>query len=264
VADFRDNLNTDEEASIFRNVGDTVERGTLTTANNNSSTSGVSDPTHAYAIVEIDGGNGVGSVETQFLDDTTAQIEVFPSNDTAVDPYLNSSQELNNVEALFNSSTDDSIDFEITEGSVSITNPTDNYVVGSEITLSGEANSGVDEVVFYARNQGDYELLQVDGENRTNVEGDDTFEEQDVILSDGEAPNFAQGGDILSIPGSYRLGVIAAQDAELSSGNVAPSLDTSDFSGGVSGADSIRVTETQLSGNFTTYNGQISVEDSAR
>jgi major cell surface glycoprotein (TIGR04216 family) len=262
AADFRDNLGSGEEASIFRNVGDTVEVGTLDTGSNSSSTSGVADPTHAYAIVEIDGGNGVGSVETQFLDDTTAQIEVFPSNATA-ESYLNSNQELNNVEALFNSSTDDSVDFEITEGSVSITNPTDNYVVGSEITLSGEANSGVDEVVFYARNQGDYELLQIDGENRTNVEGDNTFEEQDVILSDGEAPNFAQGGDILSIPGSYRLGVIAAQDAELSSGNVAPSLDTSDFSGGVSGADSIRVTETQLSGNFTTYNGQISVEDSA-
>ena len=269
ASDFRDGISNDDSAAILRNVGDTVQTGLLSetgsgAVSNTSDSSQITNATHAFAVVEIDGGNGVGSIETQFLDDTTATVEVYPSDETAETSYLNDENRIatgTNATDLFDSNDDDSTDFEITEGDLSLTSPDGAYVVGSEVTLSGEANSGVDEVSIYARDQGEYELVPIDGEDTIQVEGDNSFEETDVVLSDS---NTNDGQRILAFPGNYRIGVIDAQDADTdNAGGPDASLNTSAFNQGVSNADSLTVTDTELSGNFTTYNGQIAVEDNA-
>jgi major cell surface glycoprotein (TIGR04216 family) len=273
ASDFRTGTTIEQRASTFRNVGDTVQTGIIDTNSNKINNSSEypggdiqnSNVTDAFAIVEIDGGTGVGSVETQFLDDSTATIDVFPANGTADSSYLNGNQQLTDTSIsnndLFSNSDDDSQDFEVSQGEVSITSPDTNYVVGSQITLEGDANSGVDEVVIYARDQSDYQRVPIDGENTTQVEGDNTFSETDVVLSNISANN---GAGILSIPGSYRLGVVAATDADINGdGFTDASLSTTDFSQGVSSSDSIVVTDTRLDGNFTAYNGQIAENDNA-
>ena len=124
-SDFRDGVSDNDAANIFRNVGDTVQTGLLSetgsgAVSNTSDSSQITNATHAFAVVEIDGGNGVGSVETQFLDDTTSTIEVYPSSDTAASSYLNNADRIatgQNATDLFSGNTnDDSIDFEITKG----------------------------------------------------------------------------------------------------------------------------------------------------
>ncbi|EMA20958.1 HVO_2072 family ArtA-dependent S-layer glycoprotein [Haloarcula marismortui] len=255
--DFRDNINSDEARNIFRSVGDTVDRG-LGNASGNASLSGnatvsnVGNADYAYAVVEIDGGSGIGSIETQYLDDSSIDVDLYPANGT------------NNVNYLFSNNTleedptaeesDDDQDFEVAEGDVSLDSPSGAYVTGSEVNVNGTANEGVDDVAIYVRDNSDFELVTIDGDRTVTVDGDDTFDEEDVLFSDGNS--------LLTLPGTYRLGVIDAQDAENSSGQVVDSLTTSEFNSGVSSTSSIRVTDTALNGTFVTYNGQIATEDS--
>ena len=279
-SEFRDGITVSEAQGVFRNVGDVVQTGVLTTSggasastNTGTISGGVAsgdldaDSTAAFAIVEIDGGNGVGSVESGSLDTSAVTVDVLPA-DTAsgTNDYLSTTSSDTptvegsaDVNSLISQSIDDDQDFDVVEGDVEITNPSGSYVVGSEVTLNGTTASGIDNVAIYARDQGQYELVTVDGSNTLNVEGDDTFTEEDVVLSDTTGN---LGGGILSIPGNYRLGVIDARDADTdNSGAVDNRLNTSAFNGGVSSTSAINVVDTTLSGNFTTYNSQIATED---
>jgi major cell surface glycoprotein (TIGR04216 family) len=260
--EFRDGTTVSEAQNIFRNVGDVSDAGLVNSGNNVSSlgTSGsalaADNSDYAYAIVEVDGGTGVGSIETQFVDDSSIDVELFSAGD-AVDTNGN----YNNGDDLLSSSfsSDDEQDFEVVEGEVSLDSPSGTYVTGSEVTVNGTAAEGINEVAIYARDNGRYQIVTVDGSDDViTVDGDNTFEEEDVTLS-GEGNT--GGNDILGLPGSYRIGVIDTNDIKDASGNVPSSISTSDFNSNVSSATSLRVTDTQLNGTFTTYNGQIATDD---
>ncbi|MDL0131881.1 HVO_2072 family ArtA-dependent S-layer glycoprotein [Halobacterium salinarum] len=260
-SDFRDNSNAKEAAKVMRSVGDTLDTGVvkdngLLTKNLEDTDANSTD--YAYAIVEIDDGNGVGSIETQYLDDSSVDIDLYPASDTEDAPdYVNSNEELTNGSALDGVSTDDDTDFDVTQGDITLDNPTGAYVVGSEVDINGTANEGTDDVVLYARDNNDFELVTIDDEKSIEVDSDDTFEEEDITLSDGDKG----GDDILGLPGTYRLGIIAKSDAVNSSGGVKDNIDTSDFNQGVSSTSSIRVTDTELTASFETYNGQVADDD---
>lgn len=173
-SDFRDSSSGADAAKVMRSVGDTVDTGLV--VDNDSTTeivddyenTSISDVDYAYAIVEIDDGNGVGSIETQYLDDSSADIDLYPASDTEDAPdYVNSNEELTNGSALDGVSTDDDTDFDVTQGDITLDNPTGAYVVGSEVDINGTANEGTDDVVLYARDNNDFELVTVDVRNRS-------------------------------------------------------------------------------------------------
>ncbi|MCF2206124.1 major cell surface glycoprotein [Halobacterium salinarum] len=251
--DFRDNNDVEDARKIMRSVGDTVDSGVVTGDDiEQNDTLDANETDYAYAIVEIDDGNGVGSIETQYLDDSSVDIDLYPASGTDGVDYVEN-EELDNVTALNDLSTDDDTDFDVTQGDITLDNPTGAYVVGSEVDINGTANEGTDDVVLYARDNNEFELVTIDGEESIEVDSDDTFEEEDITLSDGS--------DILGLPGTYRLGIIDERDAVDSDGNVREKIDTSDFNQGVSSTSSIRVTETDLTASFETYNGQIADDD---
>ena len=245
--DFRSRgLSTSQRERIFRRVGDTV----LT---------GYSEQERvAYAVVEIDDdtGVGVGQIDTTNLDDSSIDVDLYRAspNEPTSESEVNSDISSRTVE------DDPSITVE--QGDLSITNPRDTYVVGSEVTLNGTTSRGIDDVAFYVRRQGDYRLLDIDGsasggtQATLSVDADNTFEKEDVVLSEGNEA----GNDLLSFPGTYRLGVIDAADAG-GRGNIQTSLSTSEFTTATSFQRSLRVTDTELSATFRTVSGQVSTDD---
>ena len=291
--DFRDGITADEADDVFRNVGDTVDTGivnassipssgvgglgstggaevldgtqisNLDTAIGNDNIDQVSDVAdYAFAIVEIDGGSGVGSIETQNLDDTSVTVEVAPSDSA----YLTSATPPSHDPAgqlLTDVNTDDDVDLAVNEGEVSLNQPVGSYVTGSEVTINGTANPGVDDVAIYVRDQDDFELARIgDGGSKTiTVEGDNTFEEEDVQIGFPSSADDESGNNILSLPGTYRIGVIDVEDAAIDSSGPDNSLTTSEFNQGISTTESIVVTDTALAGSFVTYNGQVADDD---
>ncbi|MEF8787419.1 MAG: HVO_2072 family ArtA-dependent S-layer glycoprotein, partial [Haloarculaceae archaeon] len=268
--EFRENVDVENYIDIFRNTGDAVETGVYESGNSrvNASNISASDADgleYAYAVVEIDGGQATADIETQWLDDTNVDLSLVEANITG--NYLNGTatngslhdNNANLVDA-FGDDLDDDTDFDVVEGTVAIDNPTGAYVVNSEITVSGTADEGIEDVAFYARDNANFELVTIDGERTVDVAGDNTFEEEDISLSAGPQ----QGDEILSFPGTYRFGVIDAQDADLDSDgtlNVENDLDTSEFNSGVSSTVGLRVVDTALEGEFVTYGGEIADED---
>lgn len=262
--EFRNGINREEAGAIFRSVGDTTETGvvvndgsTISVETDPAATANVDDVAYAYAIVEIDGGNGVASIESQYLDDSTTTVDLYPATSSASTNYAPSGSHAAGEDlTTLSIETDDDQDFEVTEGEVSLTSPTGTYVTGSSVDVSGEANPGVDEVAIYARDNNQFELVTIDSSSTISVDSDDSFEETSIELS--------AGSSILQLPGTYRLGVIDAQDADTDGdGNVDGSLSTSDFNSGVSSTSSIRVTETELTGSFVTYNNQVATSDNS-
>ncbi|WP_089650318.1 HVO_2072 family ArtA-dependent S-layer glycoprotein, partial [Halobacterium hubeiense] len=259
-SDFRDGVSTENVANLLRNVGDTTETGVV---NDNGAVetdlenADIDNVDYAYAIVEIDGGNGVGSIETQYLDDSSVDVDLYPASADAADDGYAPDGSLDNVTTLNGLETDDDESFEVTEGEVSLDSPTGTYVVGSEVDINGTANEGTDEVALYARDNNDFELVTIDDDRTIEVDSDDTFEETDVVIS-GDT----DGNNLLSLPGTYRLGIIDATDADTNSdGTVEDTLTTSDFNSGISSTSSLTVTDTELNGSFVTYNGQIASDD---
>ena len=151
----------------------------------------------------------------------------------------------------------DDVDFDVQEGTVTLDSPGNTYVVGSEVDLNGTAPTGMDNIAVYARDEGDFERVKIDSNNVTSVDADGTFEETDVVLS--------ADSDILSLPGSYRIGVIDAGDADTSDdsdGEPDAELTTQEFNQGTSVQSSIRVIGTSLDAEFPSLvNGQIAEDD---
>ncbi|ESS06421.1 MAG: hypothetical protein A07HB70_01140 [uncultured archaeon A07HB70] len=127
--------------------------------------------------------------------------------------------------------------------------------------MAGNATAGVDRVAVYARNSDDYELVLIDGDRSVPVDVDGDFEAEEVALSRDDGP----GNEILSLPGSYRIGVIAAVDADLDGdGDADDRLTTSEFSSATSDQRSLRVVEQSLSVSFpSVVDGEITTEDGA-
>ncbi|WP_148415077.1 HVO_2072 family ArtA-dependent S-layer glycoprotein [Haloferax sp. KTX1] len=248
LSDLQNDATTEDAKAVFRNIGDTSEVGiansTATNASDSSTGPTIDNADIAYAIVEIDGASGVGGVETQYLDDSDVDLEVY---DAGVSPTA----------AIGMDPTND-ITLTIEEGGTSLSNPTGQYVVGSEVDINGTATSS-DSVAIYVRDDGDWQLLEIGGDNEINVDADDTFEEEDVAISNLGG----DGSSILSLTGTYRIGVIDASDADVNGdGSVDDALSTSDFTSGVSSSNSLRVVDQGLTGQFSTINGQVAPVDS--
>ncbi|MFD1633156.1 HVO_2072 family ArtA-dependent S-layer glycoprotein, partial [Haloplanus ruber] len=248
--DFRDGVSAGNAARIFRQVGDTDEVGYVYGGGNsaiNRSTvqSSGSPPTnfdYAYANITIDDdtGVGVGQVETQYLSDSDVDLTLYNSS-TSVPFSLGSTKD--------QEGEDDEQTLTVTEGDIEINSPGSTYVVGSEVTINGTASEGIDEVAFFARRNNEYQHVTIDGDNTVNVDADGTFDEEDVVLSEGSS--------ILSQPGTYRFGAVDVDGLN----NFPSSLTTSQFNTNTSTQMSLRVTDTELTANVKTVGGQVSTTD---
>jgi hypothetical protein len=268
--DFRNNQ-VDER--VFRDVEDVIDRGSLDTNDD-----GEADLAWAQVEIDDDTGLGVGQIDTTYLDDTSVDVNLYETD-----------QNLSDI-ADDLGDTEDDFSLDISEGELNIDSPAGTYIAGQEVDVRGTAAPGVDDVAVYVRDQGDWELVDIneDGEfsqqDLISVDADGEWEERDVTLS--------QANDILSIPGRYRLGVVEAVDVT-QNGDIAETLTTSEFSSATSEQTSIIVTEPTLGGEgsslaaafggtspmalqnqqqndtesedstyvFQTYNDQVAVED---
>jgi major cell surface glycoprotein (TIGR04216 family) len=130
-SEFRDGVSLDQAEGVFRNVGDTVETGVADSTGPGASE--IADVEYAYAIIEIDAGNGVGSVETQFLDDSSATLELYPSDGVTPIESHPASVVLTTDDGF---ETDDQQDLNVTKdddsGSSDEENLTDTVTVGNQ------------------------------------------------------------------------------------------------------------------------------------
>ncbi|WP_049933716.1 HVO_2072 family ArtA-dependent S-layer glycoprotein [Halarchaeum acidiphilum] len=255
--DLRDGVTASQARKALRNTGDVDDVGIVTNDGDvysgSDDVSNVSrdDIDYVYANLTIDDDTGVavGSIDAQYLDDTSVEVDVYQAGD-----------DISTV-AASDASEEDSPTLEVNEGEITITNPTNTYVTGSQVEVNGTAPSGLDDIAVYARDQGEYKLVDLDGNTdngiqaTTSVKSDGTWSEDDVVLSHGDAP----GNDIFRIKGTFRLGAIDVQDVPQSDDYDGPakSISVSDFNSGTSGQKSIRVTGTSLTATFQTVNGQV-------
>ncbi|WP_256407137.1 HVO_2072 family ArtA-dependent S-layer glycoprotein, partial [Haloplanus ruber] len=244
--EFRDGVTAENAQRIFRRVGDTDEVGVVTDGGANAVPRGdqvTNDIDYAYATITIDDdtGVGVGQVETQYLDDSDVDVYLYEQGFGV--PFDQDSSAADDAE-------EDDVSISVEEGDLSIDSPGSTYVVGSEVDINGTASQGIDEVAFYARRNNNYEHVPIDGQDTITVDADDTFEEEDVILSDDSR--------ILSQPGTYRFGVI---DVDGLNQPVTQSLTTSQFNTNTSAQMSLRVTDTELTANIKSVGGQVSTTD---
>jgi major cell surface glycoprotein (TIGR04216 family) len=254
--DFRDGISDSNAQRIFRNVGDTDEVGVVSGGGANAEPRGDAvsgDLDYAYATITIDDdtGVGIGQIETQYLDDS--DVDIFLYEQGYLVPF-----DQNDQEAEDNETDDQTLTVE--QGDLTIESPGNTYVVGSEIDVNGTASEGIDEVAFFVRRQNDYQLLQIDGQDTLTVDADGTFEEEDVVLSQGDGP----GNNELSQPGTYRLGVLDADGVGGTIGlgtNEISTLSTSEFNTNTSTQQSLRVLDTELEATVKTVGGQVAVED---
>jgi major cell surface glycoprotein (TIGR04216 family) len=239
--DFRNNR---VDAGVFRDVQDIIDRGTF-----DADDDGEADFAWAQVQIDEDTGLGVGQIETSFLDDATIDVNIYEAD-----------RPLEEIGANVGDTEDDP-SLTINQGGLGIDSPAGTYVAGSEVDVRGTAAPGIDNVVVYARDQGDWELVD------TNEDG--TFDDSDLIRVDSageweeEDVTLSQATDILSIPGRYRLGVVEAEDARDADGNIQEVLSTSEFSSATSTQSTVIVQEPGLdeARSFQAINGQVAVED---
>ena len=201
-----------------------------------------------FTLVEIDSdGLGINQLDTGLLDDTSIDINLydgFGSTEDAVADY----------EQTDGGDEIDEVTFRVSEGEegLEILQPGAAYVAGDDVDVEGTADPAIDAVAVYARDDEDWELIG--SLDRVSVDADGTWDENDVTLSEESR--------ILRVPGTYRIGVIDIEDADLDGdGEADATLSTSDFSSGTSVQRGIRVTDQALDGQMVTYNGQVAVED---
>ena len=201
-----------------------------------------------FTLVEVDSdGLGINQLDTGLLDDTSIDINLydgFGSTEAAVADY----------EQTDGGDEIDEVTFRVSEGEegLEILQPGAAYVAGDDVDVEGTADPAIDAVAVYARDDEDWELIG--SLDRVSVDADGTWDENDVTLSEESR--------ILRVPGTYRIGVIDVEDADLDGDGEADStLSTSDFSSGTSNQRGIRVTDQALDGQMVTYNGQVAVED---
>ncbi len=304
-SDFRDRTSADDAAAIFRNVENTQERGIVVTAfdnNGNAIRTQLHEPDEvptaseiennpnvdalglngAYAITQIDDdtGLGIGSIDTDSLDDSSVTVEVSDElrTENGVPESINGNARLlgdnnngsaggpandlvfggeANISATDELNTDDN-DIDVEEGTVTLESPGQSYVIGSEIDVNGTADSAIEDVSIYVRDEDDFELVTIDDQDSIPVDADGTFEAEDIIFSDGSGP----GDELLQLPGTYRIGVIDETDADIDGdGNTDAEIDVSDFNSATSSQRSLRTINPGLNGEFTSViNGQIAID----
>ena len=233
--DFRNNQVNE---NVFRGVEDTVDRGTLDTNND-----GQADLAWAQIEVNEDTGLGQGQIDTSYLDDTNVDVNLYQEGTNLTDIAQNPGD------------TEDDRTLNVIQGGLTFDQPAGTYIAGQEVDVSGSAAPGVDEVAVYVRDQGDWELAdintdgQLDQQDLINVDADGEWEERDVTLS--------QASDILSIPGRYRIGVVEGDDVLGQNGTIQQQMSTSEFSSATSEQTSIIVNEPTLGQNGGNNNSSL-------
>ncbi|MDX1745630.1 MAG: HVO_2072 family ArtA-dependent S-layer glycoprotein, partial [Halobacteriales archaeon] len=250
--DFRADLTPDQATRVFRNVGDTVETGIVLTSGQvirrGDSLAGVSSSQIRFAYARLTIGTrsaNTGAVATEFLDTGTVDLALYPAG---VSPG-----------AL--GRPIDQRTVTIDRPSIRLDSPREAYVVGSRVDVSGVATPGIREVALYARERGDWYVIDLNGIGRgtkftISVGSDGRFLERGVTLSRGDA----EGNELLSFTGTYQIAAIDAADARVG-GTIATRLTTAQFNRGTTSIRSSRVAETALRAEFHTINGQISIDD---
>jgi len=241
---------------VFRDVGDTETVGFVGYNGQTSQELGPrgineTDVAAAFAIVQIDGTEASGEIDTKLLDDASVDIKTYTASGSG-DYYTPANE---NISVL------DDADFEVTEGSVSINSPTGEYTVGDEVTISGSASSA-DEVRLYARDNGNWQPVTVDGQYSLNVDSSDDFEEEDVVLSEGEGT----GNSIFSIEGTYEFGVVADADVtrEVTLGSgTSGAIDSTEFTALTSERQQVESVTGNLTATVETYGGAVAEADAS-
>ena len=242
AGDFREDISVDAADDIFRNVDDVENTGVV------DSNGDVIDPDdasanvefdYAFATVEIDGTTAVGSINTGALDDSTVDVDVY---------------EANNADQPDVSASADDVSFDVEEGEITLDSPTDTYTIGSDVDINGTAASA-DEVAIYARDNNDWEMLDIDNDGDIDdddfisVDSDDSFEEEDVNLREA-SPN------ILGFEGNYGIGAVDTADLS-DDAEEYDTLTNSDFSTASSTRATLTAQSGDLTATFETINGQI-------
>jgi major cell surface glycoprotein (TIGR04216 family) len=229
AVDEDDALSGASASDIFRSVGDvdTVSSG----------------GGYLFAQLTMDGGQAVGSIDTDQLETDTVAVDMYVG---AVTP---------------DGDEDETVDLTVTDGSLSLTSPTGAYVIGSRVSVAGTASSGIDDIALYVRDTGDWELVQdIDGSaDQLAVDPDGSFSKSDVRLSDVSG---TLGNKMLSLSGSYRIAVVDADQADTDD-NDAPddTLNSTAFADITTDTASIVAQTSALTADFVTYNGQIAEGD---
>lgn len=228
---------TGTKTEVFRQVGDTVDVGTTADGD-------------AVALVEINGGVGVGSISTDELDHADTDITVYPASPNAsFDRY-----DVLTDAPLTDPETDTTL--AIAEGTINLENPTDTYLVGTDVDINGTTAPGIDRVALYARHEGEYELIVDD----ILVGSDNRFEREDVDLSDSSDVE----STMLGLTGTYRLAAVDAEDPHVtdSQGINKEKLSTSAVSRAVSTETSLQVSDSNLYvDGVSAINGELAVGD---
>jgi len=224
---------------------------------NSSNTVSREDISQVFTFLTIDVGDfGIGTVDTDELDDTNVDVNLFEGGsgfftpDGPLQPYLDDNGQREIDEKSFN--------IEDGDDTLSITTPGQTYVVGEDIDIEGSASTAFDEVAIYARDEGDYQLLGDPGNPNSldsiAVQGDGNWDESDVDLS--------RLSNVMNIPGTVRLGVITTRSADLDGdGEVEQELTTSEFNSGSADQKSVRILDQTLTADIRTFGGQVAEED---
>ncbi len=232
VAVDRDRLRDGATADrVFRNVGETVETGAT--------------DTHAYAVLEIDGrASAAGQIDTTHLAVGTADMKLYEPRDSvssAVDTVGRSGFEIESR----------SLDVERGEIEVSVRGLT--YVTGASIDITGTASPGVDEVVVYARDRGDWHILPLNGRETHSVDADGRWGERNVVLSDED-----YGGRLFRLPGSYSIAAVDAADLDSPPPRT---ISSGEFNRLTTSRTHTRVSAPTFVGNVDSYAGQVALND---
>jgi major cell surface glycoprotein (TIGR04216 family) len=250
--EFRDGI--DDAEQVFRDVGDTETVGFVDYEGRTSTDAGeevvnATNAAAAFAIVQVDGTQASGEIDTKLLDDASVEVKTYTASGSG--GYYTPANE--------NISVVDDTDFEVTEGSVSINSPTGEYTIGDEVTVSGSVSSA-DAVRLYARDNGNWQPVTVDSQYVLDIDGSDEFEEEDIVLSEGEGT----GNSIFSIEGAYELGVVADADVspEVTFGSGSSgAIDTSEFSALTSERQRIEAVTGNLTTTVESYGGEVAEGD---
>ncbi|WP_195155786.1 HVO_2072 family ArtA-dependent S-layer glycoprotein [Halorubrum sp. AJ67] len=225
---------SDSISNVFRNVGDTSAVGFA----NDSGATGLTpeNASYAYAVVEIDGTEGVGSIRTSALDDTSVTLDVYGT------------QSSGSFSSVSGQDSEDDTDFSVESGDITIGSPTGEYTIGSEVDINGTATSA-DNVDIYVRDNNAWELLY----SGISVDSADEYEQEDITLTSTGQSN--PGESLINQAGTYRYGVVDASES-----NGQDTLTTTEFSRASSTSQSLRTVEGELNAQLETINGQINYD----
>lgn len=144
--------------------------------------------------------------------------------------------------------------------SVSISSPPEGeqLFVGQAVTVNGTANQSVGSVALYVRGGGDWLLMDVnrdgvrDDNDAITVEQAGNWSVRNLVLADAHP--------VLSYPGNYQLGVVAANEVG-ENGSLPATLDTNRLPAAGGAQTVLRINRARLEGNFLTVGGELPTEN---